>query len=211
MATVCSARPRGEPVPQKRNGIDTSYVISACRDCRTRAPQHPEKFTRKCSVAEPLNGRGWFLAVLDNLDDQMLAPRAFKGAPITTRLFRFNGRQPHVRVANFATRTRGRAQNWFVRPHVSPHRHCDLNICTCGCHVKKMSTHIPDVISAGRDCRRRATCGEKLLLAKSHIRQTSLRTGRMVKDRLGGFAGGISRPQFLVKKAYDRWPICFHF
>ena len=52
----------------------------------------------------------------------MLAARTFKGSPVTARVVRLNGREPHVRVANFATRTRRRAQNCFVRPHVSPLR-----------------------------------------------------------------------------------------
>jgi len=44
----------------------------------------------------------------------MLAARTFKDVPITARLVRFNERQPHVRVANFATRTRGRIQMKLV-------------------------------------------------------------------------------------------------
>jgi hypothetical protein len=50
----------------------------------------------------------------------MLAAWAFKGAPITARRVGLNGHEPHACLTNLATRTRYRAQNWSVSPHVCP-------------------------------------------------------------------------------------------
>ena len=45
------------------------------------------------------------LFVFDHLDRQMLAPWAFKGAPIVVWFVWLDGNEPHLRIANFATRS----------------------------------------------------------------------------------------------------------
>jgi hypothetical protein len=45
------------------------------------------------------------LFVFNHLDQFLLAPRAFKGAPIVVWFVRLNGDEPHLRITKFATRT----------------------------------------------------------------------------------------------------------
>jgi hypothetical protein len=61
------------------------------------------------------------LAVVDDFDCNVLAPRAFKRAPIVTGFVRFNAGEPHVCVTPIAARMRDHPtfRKYLIRSHAT--------------------------------------------------------------------------------------------
>ena len=68
----------------------------------SRGPVGPRSGKHQCLFV--------LLAIPDDFDGQVLAPRALKGAFIVTDLFRLDANEPHIGVAEFATRMRDHPQ-----------------------------------------------------------------------------------------------------
>ncbi len=61
------------------------------------------------------------LTVIDDLDFEVLAPRAFKRAPIVTEFLRLNANEPHVCVTQIAARVRDHPtfRKYLIRTHAT--------------------------------------------------------------------------------------------
>ena len=62
-----------------------------------------------------------FLTVIDDLDFNVLAPRAFKRASIVTKFLRLNANEPHVCVTQIAARMRDHPalRKYLIRSHAA--------------------------------------------------------------------------------------------